>query len=156
MVAVDKRLRDNMTMINRSATATERALEIVAAEDDSWVREFVDALDREVRRRPLERFAQLWDLSNSGAARCFGVSRQAYSKWLAAGPPPDRADDLSQVDSITDLLDRYVKRERIPAVVRRPAAVFGGVSLIEALEAGRYRQAASAVAAMFDIRRVQP
>ena len=145
-----------MTMSRRAATASERAREIVASEDDAWVREFVDALDREVRRRPLQRFAQLWGLSNSGAARCFGVSRQAFSKWLTAGPPADRADDVSHVESVTDLLDRYVKRERIPAVVRRPAANLGDMSLIDALEAGRYRQAAQAVAAMFDLRRIQP
>lgn len=156
MVAVDNRLRDNEVVTRQTQTALERAREIVESADERWVRELVDALDREVRRSPLERLMKLWDLSNAAAARIFGVSRQAFSKWLVTGPPADRADDVARVDAVTDLLDRYLKRERIPAVVRRPAASLGGLSLIESLEAGRYRQTADSVAAMFDLRRIQP
>jgi hypothetical protein len=75
---------------------------------------------------------------------------------LVGGPPAERADDVTEVDNITSLLDRHVKRERIPAVVRRPAARLGGRSLIEALEAGHYRLASEVMAESFDIRRVQP
>ena len=56
----------------------------------------------------------------------------------------------------TDLLDRRVKRERIPAVVRRSAANLGGRSLLDLAYSGRYREVRDAVAAMFDLRRVQP
>jgi len=132
------------------------ATRLAETEDAAWIKELVDALDREVRRRPLERLTSLWDLSNAAAARLFGVSRQAFSKWLAKGPPADRVDDVTRVATITDLLDHYVKRERIPAVVRRPAAVLDDRTLIEVLEEGEYRQAAEAVAAMFDLRRIQP
>ncbi|MGH8945065.1 MAG: hypothetical protein ACRDVL_02825, partial [Acidimicrobiia bacterium] len=62
----------------------------------------------------------------------------------------------ARVEAITDLLDRYVKRERISAVVRRPAAVLDDRSIIESLEQGQYQTAADAVAAMFDLRRIQP
>jgi hypothetical protein len=84
------------------------------------------------------------------------VSRQAFSKWLASGPPADRADDVAAVDNITGLLDRYVKRERIPAVVRRPASAYGDRSIIEVVEAGGYREAADLVRETFDLRRIQP
>ena len=134
----------------------QRAREILDSADDAWVRSLIDALDRELRAAPLDRLMKLWDLSNSGAARVFGVSRQAFSKWLDSGVPADRVDDVMRVDTITDLLDRYVKRERIPAVVRRPAERLAGETLLEALQAGRYRETADAVAAMFDLRRVQP
>ena len=154
MVAIDTRLRDN-AVVPRSSPA-EMASRLAETEDAAWIRELVDALDREVRRRPLERLISLWDLSNAAAARLFGVSRQAFSKWLAKGPPADRVDDVTRVATITDLLDHYVKRERIPAVVRRPAAVLDDRTLIEVLEEGEYRQAAEAVAAMFDLRRIQP
>jgi hypothetical protein len=153
MVAVDIRLRDNEPVT--AADPRELAHELAESADADWVRELVDALDREIRRRPLERVISLWDLSNAAAARLFGVSRQAFSKWLAKGPPADRIDDVTRVGTITELLDRYVKRERIPAVVRRPAANLGDRSIIEALEAGDYQQTLEAIAATFDLRRIQ-
>lgn len=152
MVAIDIQLREDVQVRD----ASELAHELADSADVAWVRELVDALDREVRRRPLERVISLWGLSNAAAARLFGVSRQAFSKWLAKGPPADRVDDVARVETITDLLERYVKRERIPAVVRRPAAVLEERSIIETLEAGNYREAADAVVAMFDLRRIQP
>lgn len=155
MVAIDIGLRDNGRMNTKSAPE-ELARELLAKADTDWVRDLVDALDREVRVDPLRRLLALWDLSNAAAARIFGVSRQAFSKWLRAGPPADRVDDVTEVDNITSLLDRYVKRERIPAVVRRPAARLDGKSLIETLEGGAYRRAAEMMAETFDIRRLQP
>lgn len=132
------------------------ARELLDSADIDWLRELVDLLDRQVRTEPLDRLSSLWDLSNAAAARIFGVSRQAYSKWLRSGPPAERADDIASVDSITTLLDRYVKRERIPAVVRRPSPRLGDRSIIERLESGDFRQTASIVAETFDIRRIQP
>lgn len=155
MVALDIRLRDNGDMDTTSAPE-ELAREILDSADTDWVRGLVDALDREVRIDPLRRLLALWDLSNAAAARMFGISRQAFAKWLMNGPPADRADDVTDVDNITSLLDRYVKRERIPAVVRRPADRLGGKSLIETLEAGEYGRAAEVMAVSFDIRRIQP
>jgi hypothetical protein len=113
-------------------------------------------LDRRVRTEPLNRLTTLWDLSNAAAARIFGVSRQAFSKWLASGPPADRVDDVAAVDDITSLLDRYVKRERIAAVVRRQSERYGDQSIIERLESGDYTETVSLVKETFDLRRVQP
>lgn len=155
MVAVDNRLRDNAVM-DIAFEPNEMARELVDSADVDWLRRLVDALDRELRTEPLERLAALWDLSNAAAARIFGVSRQAYAKWLDKGPPADRADDVAAVDNITALLDRYVKRERIPAVVRRPSPKLGDESIIERLESGDYEQTAALVADTFDLRRVQP
>ncbi|MGI9609965.1 MAG: hypothetical protein ACR2NL_06690 [Acidimicrobiia bacterium] len=134
----------------------EMAQDLVDSAEVDWLRELVDALDRQVRVGPLQRLNSLWDLSNAGAARLFGVTRQAYAKWVLSGPPPSRADDVARVAMITDVLDRYVRRERIPAVVRRQAPMLGNQSIIEVLEAGRYQDAAAGVAAIFDLRRVQP
>lgn len=155
MVAVDIRLRDNMAM-DTSASADTIASELIESADAEWLRELVDALDREVRTAPLDRLVSLWDLSNAAAARLFGVSRQAFAKWLASGPPADRVDDITAVDNITTFLDRYVKRERIPAVVRRPAAGLSERSLIEALQDGDYDEAADFMRRAFDLRRIQP
>lgn len=142
--------------MDTSIAPQELAQEILASADREWVRELVDELDRQVRTEPLLRLTSLWGLSNSAAARIFGVSRQAFSKWLTNGPPADRVDDVGLVDNITSLLDRYVLRERIPAVVRRPAQRLSGRSLIETLESGEYRKGADVMAATFDLRRVQP
>lgn len=145
-----------MDPVNTRSAPEDLARELIESADTDWVRNLVDALDREVRVDPLRRLLTLWDLSNAAAARMFGVSRQAFSKWLGAGPPADRVDDVTEVDNITSLLDRYVKRERIPAVVRRPADKLDGRSLIEAIEGGEYRRAAEVMAETFDIRRLQP
>lgn len=155
MVAIDIGLRENEAM-DISLAPDEAARELIESADVVWLRELVDALDRRVRTEPLSRLTTLWDLSNAAAARIFGVSRQAFSKWLASGPPADRADDVAAVDDITSLLDRYVKRERIAAVVRRPSERYGDKSIIERLEAGDYTETAGLVRETFDLRRVQP
>lgn len=155
MVAVDIGLRDNGVM-DISLAPDEAARELMESADIGWLRDLVDALDRQVRTEPLNRLTTLWDLSNAAAARIFGVSRQAFSKWLTSGPPADRVDDVAAVDDITSLLDRYVKRERIPAVVRRPSERFGDETIVDRLESGDYRRTADLVLEMFDLRRVQP
>jgi hypothetical protein len=142
--------------MDTSIDPSTMARDLIASADTEWLRDLVDALDREVRVAPLERLVSLWDLSNAAAARLFGVSRQAFAKWLVDGPPASRVDDVTSVDNVTQLLDRYVKRERIPAVVRRPAANLGGASILETVESGSYQAAAEMVSRAFDLRRIQP
>jgi hypothetical protein len=134
----------------------EVAALVLAERDQEWTRRLVDELDRAVRTEPLERFVDLWALSNAAAARIFGVSRQAFSKWLSNGPPASRSGAVADLATATDLLDRYVKRERIAAVVRRPAPLLGDLSLLEVAAAGDTQAVADAVVAMFDLRRIQP
>jgi hypothetical protein len=126
------------------------------APDEAWLRRLTDELDRHVRTEPLERFTTLWGLSGAEAARAFGVSRQAFAKWEARGIPADRTPAVADLAAATDLLDRRVKRDRIPAVVRRPAEVLGGRSLYDLACEGRHAEVLAAVRAMFDLRRVQP
>jgi hypothetical protein len=145
-----------MTQALNTMTPEAAAATIAAAADPGWTRRFVDELDRAVRTEPLERFTELWGLSNAGAANVFGVSRQAFSKWLKTGPPAGRSESIANISAATDRLDRYVKRERIPAVVRRSAPALGDRSLLDLASAGETREVAEAVEAMFDLRRVQP
>jgi len=137
-------------------TPEEAAAVLARDADTAWTRRFVDELDRAVRTEPLERFVELWGLSNAAAARLFGVSRQAFSKWLRTGPPAARSTAVADLAAATDMLDRYVKRERIPAVVRRPASNLGDRSMIDLIADGETRTVRDAVAAMFDLRRIQP
>lgn len=124
--------------------------------DPQRLRALADALDRRVRRRPLERLLELWGLSGSKAATFFGVSRQAFSLWLEGEPPASRAGAIADLAVATDLLDRHLKRERIPAVVRREAGVLGGRSLVAMAREGLHHEVREAVERMFDLRRVQP
>ena len=129
---------------------------IADAPSRSWLRALTDDLDRALRNEPLERFLALWGVSASEAAQAFGVSRQALSKWRRFGVPAERTPGLMDLAEATDLLDSRVKRERIPAVVRRPAANLGGHSLLDLAVSGRHAEVREAVAVMFDLRRVQP
>jgi hypothetical protein len=84
------------------------------------------------------------------------VSRQAFAKWQQSGPPADRAAAVAALEDATDLLERHVKRERIPAVVRRRSALTGEQSLLELAATGQHDAVLEAVRSMFDLRRVQP
>ena len=85
----------------------------------------------------LVRTIGVWQLSQAKAAALFGVSRQAFAKWLQRGVPADHAVAVADLKAATDLLERYLKRDRIPAVVRRPIPKLDGVSLLDLLSACR-------------------
>jgi hypothetical protein len=129
---------------------------IAQAPNEGWLRVLIDDLDRRVRTRPLERLLSLWGLSAAQGAQLFGISRQAFMKWLKAGPPAERAEAVAALAAATDLLDHHVKRERIAAVVRRKVPQLSGNSLLGLATAGEYGKVRSAVEEMFDLRRVQP
>ena len=135
---------------------SEAAAQVTAGADEAWARSFVAELDRRLRGRPLEQLVDLWGLSGAAAARLFCVSRQAFAKWLASGPPADRSATVADLAAATEILARYVKRERIAAVVRRTAPALGGASLLEMATEGRSREVLEHVRVMFDLRRVQP
>lgn len=126
------------------------------APSKAWLRALTDDLDRQLRTDPLERFLVLWGLSATEAAQAFGVTRQALSKWRKDGIPADRSVALADISAATDLLDRKVKREAIPAVVRRPAAMLGDRSLYDLACDGLHEELLRAVERMFNLRRVQP
>ncbi len=134
----------------------QAAVALLERGDDDWARRLVDELDRRVRSRPLERLVEAWGLSKAGAARLFGVSRQAFAKWLEHGPPSERAAQVADLATATELLERHVRRDRIPAVVRRPAADLGGRSLLDLAEEGRAAELRDYLGRLFDLRRIQP
>lgn len=125
------------------------AARLLADHDDAWVMTLTDELDQHLRTRRLERIMRLWGLSRTDLGAMFGISRQAVSKWLAHGVPPDRAVAVADVDAITDLLGHYLKRDRIAAVVRRRAPRLGDRSLIELIAAGRSAEALDLTRQMF-------
>lgn len=116
----------------------------------------VQALERQLSAEPLRRIERVWQLSSSQAAALFGVSRQAYAKWLAGGVPANRRRDVADLDAATSELLARVAVDRIPAVVRRPAAMLGGRSLLDVAAGDGPAAARAAVEHAFDLSRVQP
>ena len=132
------------------------AAELTASHDRAWLREVVSHLDVNLQRSSLERLIALWGISSAEAAGFFGVSRQAFAKWLRGGPPADRANAIASLEDATELLARHIKRERIPAVVRRQSALTGGRSLLQMASVGEHEKVFRAARTMFDLSRVQP
>ena len=122
-------------------------------DDRGWLDEFAESLDRQRAAQSLARVLSVWDLSRAEAARFFGVSRQALSKWLQQGVPAERTQAVADSAAATDLLAHYLKRDRIPAVVRRPAPELGGRSLLQLLADGDTRALLAACRHMFSFER---
>jgi hypothetical protein len=118
--------------------------------------EVAEGLERGLGVQPLKRLERLWQLSGTEVAGAFGVSRQAYSKWLVSGIPSERVKDVGLLDEATMELLANVKMVKIPEVVRREAPNLGGWSLVELLKKGDFQEIRDAVERTFNLRLVQP
>ncbi len=149
----------------RPEEAAERVFR-ARQQDDAWLDRFTECLagyregsaagtSRAARQSAsgLMRTIGVWQLSQAKAAALFGVSRQAFAKWLQRGVPADHAVAVADLKAATDLLERYLKRDRIPAVVRRPIPKLDGVSLLDLLGEGDTNRLVSACRDMFDFER---
>jgi hypothetical protein len=143
------------------ALPPERAAGLLARDADSaWAQAFLRQFQRELHETDaqddLDRFMSIWGVSAASVARVFAVSRQAIAKWRRDGVPADRSPGVADLGAATDVLARYLRHDRIPAVVRRPAEMLNGMSLLELAETGDTESVRRQVAAMFDLRRVAP
>lgn len=132
----------------------ERIVQIHEAEP-SWLDEFAAALDRARAGSSLARILDAWGLSQAELARLFGVTRQAIGKWLERGVPAERIETIADLAAATDLLVLHLKRDRIPAVVRRKSAALGKRSLLDLVAASRHRDVLEACRSMFAFDRAQ-
>lgn len=123
--------------------------------ESGWLDAFAEHLDRHRAGQSLARTLTVWDLNQSQAARLFGVSRQALHKWLDSGVPTERTEAVADLAAATDLLVHYLKRDRIPAVVRRPIVASEDRSMLELLAAGQTRALLQACRDMFRFDRAQ-
>lgn len=135
----------------------EAAAQLVAAgqSEREWLDRFAEHLDRYRAAQSLSRILGAWGLSQSEAARLFGVSRQAFGKWLDRGAPAERARAIADLAAATDLLVHFLKRDRIPAVVRRPVSALDGRSLLGVLETGDTGAVLETCRAMFRFEKAQ-
>ncbi|MCK5379566.1 MAG: hypothetical protein KAJ78_09175 [Acidobacteria bacterium] len=127
----------------------EAARILVQSADEAWIFELQRSLDRHRTRTDLDRILAAWNLRQSDAAELFHVSRQAIGKWRTQGVPKNQIEAFADLSIATDLLVRHLKRERIPAVVRRPSPRLGGLSLLDLLAAGQTREVLVACRNMF-------
>lgn len=127
----------------------EAARVLVRRADDVWLSELQRSLDRQRAHDGLDRVLSIWNLNQSDAAALFGVTRQAIAKWRSRGVPAGRIEAVADLSAATDLLVRHLKRDRIPAVVRRGSMQLGGRSLLDLVKQGRTRDVLFACRAMF-------
>ena len=101
-------------------------------------------LSEELNRREAEtallKIQSFFELNFSDLGRMFGVSRQAVSAWPDRGVPPAQKPKLFTVLNIAELLERKLKPGRLPAVVRRTATSYGGLSVLRMIEADRHEE----------------
>ena len=83
-------------------------------------------------------------------------SPEEVAEKLAAGHDPQWIRSVVSLLDQRSPLERYVKRDRIPVVVRRTSPLTGNKSLIDLATAGKYDKVLAVVKQMFDLRRVQP
>jgi hypothetical protein len=151
---LDRHRLDRLVARVRAGTDLADAVLAIGVDDPAWLDDLASALDARRDVAPLQRVMSVWGLTQSDIGELMGVSRQAVSKWLAAGVPTDRADGVADLAAATDILVRYLKRDRIPAVVRRPAPALSGRSLLEIVADGDTHGVLVACRAMFDIAAV--
>ena len=89
-------------------------------------------------------------LSKTELAKLFGVSRQAAAGWLDEGPPAGREAKAACLAAIADILARRLKPARIPGIVRTPAPVYEGRSMLELIAVDRHEWLLSSVRDSFD------
>ena len=99
---------------------------------------------------PLNRVQELFELTQTDLGNIFGASRQAVSSWLSAGVPAARKPKVYTVLNIAELLERKLKPGRVPAVVRRHADAYDGMSMLQMIEADRHEELLESVRASFD------
>ena len=134
-----------------AADPRDAAQDMIAqhADDPQWLDAFAQALDERRSGAELHRLVRVWDMSYAETGKAMGVSRQAVTKWADRGVPPDRRRPVADWSAATDLLVQHLRRDRIPAVVRRPAAGLGGRSLYDLLMAGETPRMLQACREMF-------
>jgi hypothetical protein len=99
---------------------------------------------------PLERIRQVFALSLTQLGELFGVTRQAVSQWLEKGVPEEREAKVSTVASIADLLERQLKTDRIPGIVRREADAYGGRNALQMIKEDRHLELLDITRTSFD------
>ncbi|MDN5795004.1 MAG: hypothetical protein L0H79_04555 [Intrasporangium sp.] len=136
----------------QSPEEAEAGIAVDAQSARRFYRQVVSALQGQ--ESMAARIAESFGLNKAELGRLFGVSRQAASDWLQDDIPSDRRAKASVVVSIADLLAHRLKPGRLPGVARRPAAVYGGLSMLDLITADRHEELLASVRASFDFAQI--
>jgi hypothetical protein len=98
----------------------------------------------------LDRIQEIFELSTAELARLFGVRRQAVGQWRERGLPGARQEKAAATAAVADLLSHRLRPDRIPGAARRPAAAYGGRTMLEMIEADRHLELLDEVRRSFD------
>lgn len=98
----------------------------------------------------LERIMEALALNKTETARLFGVKRQAVDQWLDRGVPAARLEKVASVAAVADILHRNLEPDRIGGIARRLADAYGGISMLEMIEADRHEELRGVLTATFD------
>lgn len=120
--------------------------------DVDLLREWMEDVRRELRLgdSDLARVQAVFGLSVTELAELFGVRRQAAGAWLTTGVPSARRAKAATLAAVADVLAYRLKHERIPGIVRRAAAAYGGRSMLEVIAAGEEEWLLESVRESFD------
>lgn len=140
---------DDLVDIAADSDPAEFAASLAHAGDAEWLDAFTVALNRQRSANRARYIFAAWGINHSEAGRIFGVTRQAVSRWTTEGIPASQEVTFADLAAATDILTHYLRSDRIPAVVRRPAPALDGQSLIDLLRNGRSADIVAACAAMF-------
>lgn len=102
----------------------------------------------------LRRLRDAWALADEELAHVFDIGAGEVGGWLVSGVPATHESQLRDMVAGTDALESRLRPGRVAEVVRRPAAVLGGLSLLQLALAHRHAEVHAAVEKVFDIRRV--
>ena len=105
---------------------------------------------QEAEQSDLERIRAVFGLSITELGALFGVTRQAAGLWLAEGPPAARRAKAAIVAATADILAHRLKPARVPGIVRRPAAEYGGETMLGLIAAERHEWLLESVRSSFD------
>jgi hypothetical protein len=106
------------------------------------------ALDRTPTSAP-ERIREAFGVSEAELARMFGVTRQAVAQWQDF--PVGKRAKAASVLSMADLLTYRLKPGRLPMVARKPAEVYGGLSMLDMIAADRHEELLTLTRQSFDL-----
>ena len=141
---------DALARALRASASSGREAQRVQAAVRTRVVALTSAPAGQLAAADLERALRVLDISLSEAGRLFGVSRSAVEQWLQRGIPAARLARAANLARIADILERNLKPERIAAVVREPAAAYGGEAILDLVRAGRDEEARSLLEQAFD------
>jgi hypothetical protein len=113
-----------------------------------WLARVEAALEAEPLSGP-EQIRKAFGLSDAELARLFGVSRQAVSQWGTV--PASKRAKAATVLSIADILTYRLKPGRLPMVARKPAAAYGGLTMLDMIAADRHEELLGLTRASFEL-----